>query len=561
MLSYYVETALAVCASGGGKMQPGFPNRLERETATPEATHDESLERTLIDRFGVRNYDNFLRNRARFRLEHNHLHVLVNHPFVMELLQSRFREPLLLAARSVYGPAITLQFTLDPDGASRSKAGQYAPSVTSPADAREIDGVAASPVAGRAASRLATAFLRENPHATPNHGTESSRASDPRRATAGGTEAAPASDSRPPSKPGAPGPGAATGSAPSGRRLARLDEFVEGRGSRSALAAARDFVQRDPGDRGSLYVFGPTGTGKTHLLEGIVHSLRRGPTGEQALLLTAEQFTNLFTSALRSHGLPAFRQKLRGVDVLLIDDVDFLDGKPKVQEEFLHTLQQLESAGRRFVLAADRHPRLLSRTRPELQSRYLSGTTCRVELPDQATREQIVARKALSLGLLLPPEAARIIAQRIQTSVRELEGALHNLRNLHRASGQPVSLALARQVVSEIERDCVRVVRLPDIERVVCETFGVSVEELRSARRTRVVSEPRMLAMYLARRHTRAAYAEIGAYFGGRNHATVMSAEKKVQSALDNGAEVVVSIQPWRMADLVQAIEQQLLAS
>jgi len=343
------------------------------------------------------------------------------------------------------------------------------------------------------------------------------------------------------------------------RRFNRLDDFVAGPHAAAALAATRAFTEPDA-PRHSLYLFGGTGTGKTHLLEGIVSQLRRQPGGPQGLLLTAEQFTNMFTSALRSHELPSFRFKLRGVDVLLIDDVDFLDGKPRVQEEFLHTLQQLESTGRRLVLAADRHPRLLSRTRPELQTRFLSGVVCRVEQPDRGTREQIVVRKAGLLALRLTPESARLLAASACTSVRELEGLLHTLRNLHSTPGQPVPAPLVRQVVSELERDCVRVVRLPDIERVVCETFGVSVEDLRSARRTRTLAEPRMLAMFLARRHTRAAYAEIGQYFGGRNHATVISAEKRMQQALVENAPVQVAVSRWGVADLVQAIEQRLLA-
>jgi chromosomal replication initiator protein len=185
---------------------------------------------------------------------------------------------------------------------------------------------------------------------------------------------------------------------------------------------------------------------------------------------------------------------------------------------------------------------------------------CRVEQPDRDTREQIVVRKAGLLALRLVPESARLLAASSCTSVRELEGLLHTLRNLHRIPDQPVPPGLVRQVVAEIERDCVRVVRLPDIERVICETFGVSVEDLRSERRTRTVAEPRMLAMYLARRHTRAAYAEIGAYFGGRNHATVMSAEKRMQQAVADNARVQVAISQWGVADLVQALEQRLLA-
>ena len=348
---------------------------------------------------------------------------------------------------------------------------------------------------------------------------------------------------------------------PIARRLSRLSDFVPGMGGQVALAAATQFVSEGAAAGQGLYLFGTTGVGKTLLLEGIAEALRRQPQAPQVLLLTAEQLTNQFTSALRSQGLPAFRQRFRHVDVLLVDDVDFLDGKLRIQEEFLHTLQQLESQGRRFVIAADRHPRMLSRTRPELVTRFLSGITCRVEMPDPKTRDEIVVRKARAMGMLLPPEAARVIARARCSSVREIEGALCNLKNLQRAMGGGLTVSLARQVVGLLERDCVRVVRLPDIERVVCETFGVTVEDLRSSRRSRDLAEPRMLAMFLARRHTRAAYAEIGRYFGGRNHATVISAEKKIQTALDADAPIRVAVQSWPLSDLVQSLEQQLLAS
>lgn len=479
-------------------MQPGLLAK-----AAPEVTHDECLERTLIECFGTNTYANYFRNRVRFFLEPQELTAVARHPFVFDLLATRHRSALEDAARRAFGPGVSVRVVLDPHTPQDPVARAAVPSALS---------VIEKP------SLMARAQIPSPPAQQPH----------PPRAQ---------------------------------RRLARFDQFVEGPGSRAGLAAALEFAESSAGQRVPLYLFGGTGTGKTHLLEAIAQALGRGPAAPGILLITAEQFTNQFTGALRGHTLPSFRLKFRGIDILLVDDVDFLDGKPKVQEEFLHTLQQLESTGRSVVVTADRHPRLLSRMLPELQTRFLAGLTCRLETADLATREQIVVRKALMLGLLLPPEAARIIAQKVRAGIRELEGALQNLRLLHRVSGQPVTVAMAKQVVSEIERDCVRVIRLPDIERLICEMFGVTADDLRSSRRTRTLAEPRMLAMYLARRHTRAAYAEIGNYFGGRNHATVISAEKKIRSAIDAGSELMVSVQPWRMADLVQALEQQLLAS
>ena len=525
-------------------MQPGFPdesNDVEHlggvgrsegaagEPGLPKSrTTDRALEERLIDRLGARHYDALRRSEVVFRWNGDELLVLAPSSFLMNVLQTRHRAPLQQIARELRGDAAVVRVQ---EVAAIPMSEPVGPTGGAP----QKPGAVAGPPAQSAAS--APAQTRRN--ARPAFG-GSSEAS----VTPGGS--------------GGDSPGSRTSAV---RRLSRLGDFVAGVGGQVALAAATQFVSEGAAAGQGLYLFGTTGVGKTHLLEGIADALRRHPQAPQVLLLTAEQLTNQFTSALRSQGLPAFRQRFRQVDVLLMDDVDFLDGKMRIQEEFLHTLQQLESQGRRFVIAADRHPRMLSRTRPELVTRFLSGITCRVEMPDAKTRDEIVVRKARSLGMLLPPEAVRIIARARCSSVREIEGALCNLKNLQRTVGGPLTVNLARQVVGMLERDCVRVVRLPDIERVVCDTFGVTVEDLRSSRRSRELVEPRMLAMFLARRHTRAAYAEIGRYFGGRNHATVISAEKKIQTALDADAPIRVAVQSWPLSDLVQSLEQQLQAS
>jgi chromosomal replication initiator protein len=527
-------------------MQPGFPdesNDVEHlvvvgrvgagQPVSPEArTTERVLEQRLIERLGARHYDALRRSDVAFRWNGDELLVLAPSSFLMNVLQTRHRSALQQIARELRGDSGVVRVV----DLAASPVGEPVRRNSSPTEAP-------SPVAGP----------------VPGHSDVPSKSVTSSERRPGSSRAAtPVETGLNPVVSRTDSSGARS---PAARRLARLSDFVAGMGGQVALAAATQFVSEEAAAGQGLYLFGTTGVGKTHLLEGIAEALRRQPQAPQVLLLTAEQLTNQFTSALRSQGLPAFRQRFRQVDVLLVDDVDFLDGKLRIQEEFLHTLQQLESQGRRFVIAADRHPRMLSRTRPELVTRFLSGITCRVEMPDPKTRDEIVVRKARAMGMLLPPEAARIIARARCNSVREIEGALCNLKNLQRAVGGGLTVSLARQVVGLLERDCVRVVRLPDIERVVCETFGVTVEDLRSSRRSRDLAEPRMLAMFLARRHTRAAYAEIGRYFGGRNHATVISAEKKIQTALDADAPIRVAVQSWPLSDLVQSLEQQLLAS
>lgn len=527
-------------------MQPGFPdesNDVEHlvvvgrlgagDPVSPESRpKDLALEQLLIERLGTRHYDALRRSDVVFRWSGDELLVLAPSSFLMNVLQTRHRAALQQIARELRGDSGVVRVL----------------EVAAPTPGTAV-GRSSGPPQG-----TGTVLPRVSSHG--NSSVTAGEVHDPRQVNSRATAAA-----ETPLDPSVSKNDSVGVRSPASRRLSRLSDFVAGMGGQVALAAATQFVSEGAADGQGLYLFGTTGVGKTHLLEGIADALRRQPHAPQVLLLTAEQLTNQFTSALRSQGLPAFRQRFRQVDVLLVDDVDFLDGKLRIQEEFLHTLQQLESQGRRFVIAADRHPRMLARTRPELVTRFLSGITCRLEMPDPKTRDEIVVRKARAMGMLLPPDAARIIARARCSSVREIEGALCNLKNLQRAVGGGLTVSLARQVVGSLERDCVRVVRLPDIERVVCETFGVTVEDLRSSRRTRDLAEPRMLAMFLARRHTRAAYAEIGRYFGGRNHATVISAEKKIQTALDADAPIRVVVQSWPLSDLVQSLEQQLLAS
>ena len=277
--------------------------------------------------------------------------------------------------------------------------------------------------------------------------------------------------------------------------------------------------------------------------------------------LTAEMFTNYFTAALRERSTPGFRQRFRSIDVLLVDDVDFLDAKKGVQEEFLHTLKQLEANGSHVVLAANQHPRLLAKFSEELSSRLMAGLVCRIEPPELGTRQEIVGRLAKRMAVTFTPEALAVVARRFTHSVRELKGALYCLQNWSIASGrQRISARVSRRVLAELERDCIRIVALGDVERAICSLFGVRAAELKSSRRTRSLVQPRMLAMFLARKHTQAAYSEIGEFFGGRNHSTVMSAVAKVQDWLSTDTPVMVSSQSLSVQEVVDSVEQQLLA-
>jgi chromosomal replication initiator protein len=355
--------------------------------------------------------------------------------------------------------------------------------------------------------------------------------------------------------PGAPPPPRSRSSKPFD-----MQRFVRGPSNELAATAVQTLIDYPDSCPNPMYIHGGVGCGKTHLLEGLREGLSRRQPSFQLLAITSEEFTNLFTQALDSRTLPSFRQKFRNVDVLLVDDVDFFDGKRVVQEEFLHTVKHMLNHGRRVVVTADRHPRLLSRTSDELLSLYQSGLVCRLEAPDASTRLNIVKQLAERMKLNATADSLEYVAERFTRNVRELEGAVHYLTTWQNVNSTRVTVATARDALSVLVRDCMKIVRLSDVENAVCNLFGLPADELRSARRQRTVSEPRMLAMFLARRLTQAAYTEIGAHFGGRNHSTVMSAERKISDLMKSKASVRIAAQEWPVSELVAQLEQQLKA-
>ena len=342
------------------------------------------------------------------------------------------------------------------------------------------------------------------------------------------------------------------------RKLATLSDFLAGEGNLLTLTAAKQVAEHPGATLNPLFLYGSVGVGKTHLIEGIYRRVRRKFPSLHVLFLTAENFANYYTQALRERSLPGFHQKFRNVDMLLVDDVDFFDGKRGIQEEFLHTLKSLESGGRQVVMSADRHPRLFTKTCDELITRFQSGMSCRVESPDETTRRQIVQQFVQRQPFAVTEQALDFVARRFSGNVRELAGAVNCLQTFHSMTQQRVSLRSARDVLARLERDCIRIVRLADVERAVCRLFQITGDELKSAKRSRTVSQPRMLAMYLARRLTQSAYSEIGKYFGDRNHSTVMAAEKKVVRLIDERATIRVAAEDWPVIDLVESLETHL---
>ena len=344
-----------------------------------------------------------------------------------------------------------------------------------------------------------------------------------------------------------------------GRRFATLETFVAGYPNRLALASA-EMVVRQLGQISPLLFFGSTSVGKTHLLEGIWTAARKNSRNISAIYLSAEQFTSHFLEALRGSGLPSFRRKYRGVNLLIIDDLQFFVGKRATQVELLHTIDTLMRERRQLVFAADRSPTELAELGPELTTRLGSGMVCRIESPDYATRLGIVTQLARRMKLQLPAEVREYVASRLTNHARELSGALCRLQATSEALGKPITPAMAEDALREMIHNSSRMVRLGDIEKAVCEVFGLEPQCLQADDKSKGVSHPRMLAMWLARKHTRAALSEIGRFFGRRSHSTVVSAQKRVDRWVASGRSIDMSERTWAVDEAIRHVERHLAA-
>jgi chromosomal replication initiator protein len=341
------------------------------------------------------------------------------------------------------------------------------------------------------------------------------------------------------------------------RSFRSLGTFVVGDSNRLAHTSVRMLLDR-PGTASPLFLYGPTGVGKTHLLEGLWSEARK--SGRHVTYMSSEQFTTLFVDAVRGGGMPNFRSKYRGVDVLLIDDVQFLCGKTKTAGELLHTIDTLQRDGRQVALAADRAPGDLPGLGTELQTRLHGGMTCRLDIPDFATRLGIVQQLAVRMSLQVPPPVAEFVAAQFTCNGRELAGALNRLHATSLAADQPITLTLAERALADLVQQSQRAVRLRDVERVVCEVFGLEDESLRATSKAKGVNEPRMFAMCLARRHTRAALSEISRYFGRRSHSSVVTAQKKIDDLVIRGGSVDLADRACSAEEAIRRIEDRLRA-
>ena len=311
-----------------------------------------------------------------------------------------------------------------------------------------------------------------------------------------------------------------------------FENFIVGPCNRFAHAAAVG-VAESPGQAyNPFFLHGSVGLGKTHLLQSACFSLLERDPQCRILFLSCETFVNHFISALENGDLQKFRNKYRNIDVLVVDDIHVLANKERTQEEFFHTFNSLYNAGKQIVLSSDSPPKDIPTLQERLVSRFKWGLVTEIEPPCYETRMAILKRKSRERGREIPDDVASLLAERIESNIRELEGAVTKLIGYASLSKQPVTRELVREVMSDLFVTRRGQPSMEDILKVVTEHFGVKLTELQSRKRTNAVAHPRQVAMFLARRITRHSLEEIGGYFGGRDHSTVLYAVQKIQKRI-----------------------------
>jgi chromosomal replication initiator protein len=310
-----------------------------------------------------------------------------------------------------------------------------------------------------------------------------------------------------------------------------FDGFVIGSGNQFAHAAARAVAERPSKAYNPLFLYGGVGMGKTHLMQAIGHEIKKREPQMGICYLSAEKFTNEMINALRNNKMTSFRDKYRNMDVLLVDDIQFLASKERTQEEFFHTFNALHESLRQIVIASDRPPKELAEIEDRLRSRFEWGLIADIQPPDLETKVAILQKKAESERVLLPTDVALYIASNIRSNVRELEGALIRLTAYVSLTGGDLSMLTAQEVLKNLIDSQMRKVTIESIQRAVSDQFGLRPAEIKAKNNSHSIVYPRQIAMYLAKQLTEASLPEIGRQFGGKHHTTVLHSVEKITEA------------------------------
>ena len=487
--------------------------------------------------------------------------------FVKEQLETRLRALVTHALSAELGRSIQLAVTVDPVSAAGPVPPDFAPGETGRHDIdRPPGGMAYS---GAAYGGPAPGGLPHDtgeqpvlasslpPAGVPLDGPRDSLDGPSGPGVSGGQGPG---DARQPSPPLRPEPHAApvpyAVPRPGGARLNpkyTFETFVIGSSNRFAHAAAVAVAEAPAKAYNPLFVYGDSGLGKTHLLHAIGHYAQTLYTGVKVRYVSSEEFTNDFINMIRDGKQDGFRRRYRDVDVLLVDDIQFLENKEGTQEEFFHTFNTLHNASKQIVISSDRAPKRLVTLEDRLRSRFEWGLLTDVQPPELETRIAILRRKAIQEGLNAPPEVLEYIASRISTNIRELEGALIRVTAFASLNRQSVDLQLAEIVLKDLIPEAQGPqITIATIMGQTASYFGLSMEDLSGTSRSRVLVTARHIAMYLCRELTDLSLPKIGQQFGGRDHTTVMNADRKIRSLMAERRSIYNQV-----TELTNRIKQQ----
>jgi chromosomal replication initiator protein len=487
-------------------------------------------------RIGEERYAVWFGDPAAFEVSEDRLRVTVRVGvgFTQDWLRKTFHAEIVSAVRQVYGPAAEVEWApkleLDDGEQPEAQSGDTGkPSAVPPVSAPQAVSQPKSQAAWKPGRQ------RTAPASVPARDTASESFARP---VAGGF-------------PGKPLPGP--------RHAPRLDTFVVGPSNRMAFAAVQLAASR-PGEMSPLILHGPSGVGKSHLLEGICGHFRDLHPKANAVFLSAEQFTTGFLQSLHGSGLPGFRRTCRSADLLVVDDLQFFVGKRATMMELQHTIDTLHRLGRQMVFACDRELESLTELDADLLTRLRGGMTARMLPPDEDVRRGIVEAIATRRGIAISKDVVDFVAAQMTRHTRELTGAVNRLEATSHMLGVPISMGMAEEALADLVRSSGRSVRLADIERAVCSAFGIESGSLQGTQRTKRVNHPRMLAMFLARKHTSSALTEIGSYFGRRSHSTVISAQKTVVEWVSSQSQIVLADATWDVEEAIRRVEEMLRA-
>ncbi len=317
-----------------------------------------------------------------------------------------------------------------------------------------------------------------------------------------------------------------------------FETFVVGASNQFAHAAAQAVAEQPSKAYNPLFLYGGVGMGKTHLMQAVGHLIKKRNPAARLTYISAEKFTNEVINSLRFDRMISFRDRFRSVDVLLVDDIQFIAGKERTQEEFFHTFNALHESMKQIVIASDRPPKELAEVEDRLRSRFEWGLIADIQPPDLETKVAILQKKAEQEKVTLPTDVALYVAQNIRSNVRELEGALIRLVAHSSLIGAEITLPYAQQVLKNFIDSQARKVTIESIQKTVAEQFGLRLVEIKAKNNSRAIVYPRQIAMYLAKHLTEASLPEIGRQFGGKHHTTVLHSVDKIEQVRKNDKDL-----------------------